>query len=103
MSQSHDKIKTSKRRYQEEVKVKKQLVIAKQKGYTHDNKVIREPHRLAKHHLMDCGTPGCILCGNPRRNKLLKSKDKLTIQERKFNQNIDLPNTKHNNGLSDII
>jgi hypothetical protein len=36
---------------------------------------------MSKHHAMDCGQPGCILCGNPR--KLFKEK---TIQEKSFYQ-----------------
>jgi hypothetical protein len=48
------------------------------------NKVIEEPHRLAKHHAMDCGVPNCPMCSNPRHNKA--TKDHLTIQEKRNNQ-----------------
>lgn len=99
MSNDQTKIKTSKRRYQDETAVKRQLKIAKQHGYEFKDKVIQEPHRLAKHHVMDCGDPGCILCGNPRRNKMFKTKDKLTAQERRMFQDADTPNDKHSNGL----
>jgi len=33
-------------------------------------------------HAMDCGNPGCYLCGNPRKTH----KDSLTIQEKSFDQ-----------------
>jgi hypothetical protein len=45
-----------------------------------------QPHRLAKKHAMDCGQPGCVICGNPRHNKFHKGKDRLTTQERSNNQ-----------------
>lgn len=95
MSNEAEKARVSKRRLKDENAVKRQLKIAK--AYNH-TKYVKEPHRLAKHHAMDCGTPGCVLCGNPRNNKLLKTKDKLTIQERKFFQ--DLDNAKRNTGLN---
>lgn len=99
MSNELAKIQNSKRRYKDEVAVKKQVKIAKQHGNTFGDKLIKEPHRLSKHHAMDCGDPGCILCGNPRHNKSLKAKDKLTAQERRMYQDIDAPNDKHSNGL----
>jgi hypothetical protein len=55
--------------------INKQVKIAKRSGaYRTD-----QPHRYAKHHAMDCGIPGCIMCANPRRVWGEK-----TIQERKF-------------------
>jgi len=42
---------------------------------------VKEPHKFAKHHAMDCGTPGCMMCGNPR--KVWKEE---TIQEKRFKQ-----------------
>jgi hypothetical protein len=71
----------SKRLHDEEVKIEKQIKIAKAHGLTDNNKAIKERHRLAKHHAMDCGRPGCSMCGNPR--KTLKE---LTIQEKSFDQ-----------------
>lgn len=71
----------SKRLYAEEIKIEKQIKIAKAHGLTNKDRAIKEPHRLAKHHAMDCGQPGCVMCGNPR--KTLKE---LTIQEKSFNQ-----------------
>lgn len=41
--------------------------------------LLKQPHRFAKHHALDCGRSGCMICGNPRRT--MKEK---TLQERKF-------------------
>ena len=81
MSNEFTKEKRSKRIQDEETKVKKQVRIAKAHGLTDKDKAIKEPHRMAKHHAMDCGQPGCMLCGNPR--KIFKEK---TVQEKSFLQ-----------------
>lgn len=81
MSNEYAKEKHSKRLHQEEYAIKKQVKIAKAHGLTNNDKAIKQPHRMAKHHAMDCGQPGCMLCGNPR--KLFKEK---TIQEKSFSQ-----------------
>lgn len=94
MSNSVEKAKNSTRRFRDEVAVKKQLKIAKQHGFTKNDKVVQEPHRLAKHHAMDCGNPDCFLCGNPRKIH----KDKLTKQEQSFYQDLDTVTDKHSNG-----
>ena len=97
MSNEQTKVKVSKRRLKDDNAVRKQVKIAKAHGLTNKDKAIKEPHRLAKHHAMDCGNPGCILCSNPRHNKLFK-KDRLTIQERKFFQDTENVPKKHGNG-----
>lgn len=81
MSNEFTKEKRSKRLHDEESKIKKQVKIAKAHGLTNNDKPIKQSHRLSKHHAMDCGQPGCIMCGNPR--KLFKEK---TIQEKSFLQ-----------------
>ena len=88
MSKDEDKIKHSKRLYKAWTAIKKQLRIAKSHGLT---KPIEEPHRLAKHHAMDCGVPHCPMCSNPRHNETVKGKDKLTTQEKRLFQDIDKP------------
>ena len=80
MSKEEDKIKHGTRMQRAWTAIKRQLKIAKSHGLT---KPIAEPHRLAKHHAMDCGQPHCTLCGNPRKNKTVKGKDKLTTQEKR--------------------
>ena len=76
MSAEQDKLKHSSRLYQDEVHIKKQTKIAKAHGID-----VKEPHKLNKHHAMDCGNPKCMLCASPR--KLFKE---LTIQEKRFYQ-----------------
>lgn len=73
-----------KRKHQERIgqkqnHIKKQYKIAKRNG-TH-SRYVKQPHRLAKHNAMDCGTPGCYLCGNRRRVW-----EEKTIQELRFEQ-----------------
>ena len=89
MSNQDDKVKNSRRRLKDENAVAKQVKIAK--AY---NVPVDEPHKLAKHHALNCGNPKCIMCGNPR--KMFKE---LTTQERRLFQDPDTPNDKHSNGL----
>jgi len=89
------KFLNSQRRHRDELAVKKQVKIAKAHGLSNKDKVIKEPHRLAKHHVMDCGNPQCPLCGNPRRTH----KDTLTAQEKRLYQDVEKTTDKHSNGL----
>lgn len=91
MSNDLAKIKNSARRHKDENAVKKQVKIAKRVGH---DKYLKETHRLSKHHAMDCGNPQCMLCGNPRRTH----KDKLTAQEKRLFQDLDIVTDKHSNG-----
>jgi hypothetical protein len=85
----------SQRRHRDESAVARQVKIAKAHGLTSKDKAVKEPHRLAKHHAMDCGQPGCMLCGNPRKTH----KDKLTAQEKRLFQDTEKVTDKHSNGL----
>ena len=85
----------SQRRHRDETAVKKQVKIAKAHGLTNKDKSIKEPHRLVKHHAMDCGISGCPLCSNPRRTH----KDTLTAQEKRLFQDTEKITDKHSNGL----
>ena len=89
------KFLNSQRRHRDELAVKKQVKIAKAHGLTTKDKVVKEPHRLAKHHVMDCGNPQCPLCGNPRRSH----KDTLTAQEKRLFQDVEKTTDRHSNGL----
>jgi hypothetical protein len=93
MSTETDKFNHSKRLQQNENAVKKQVKIAKAHGLTDKNKAVKEPHRLEKHHAMDCGNPGCMLCGNPR-----KTWNELTIQEKRKFQDAEVARMRHSNG-----
>jgi hypothetical protein len=93
MSKEEDKFKHSKRLLKDENAVKKQVKIAKAHGLTDKDKAIKEPHRLEKHHAMDCGQPGCMLCGNPR-----KVWHELTAQEKRMFQDAEITRMRHSNG-----
>jgi hypothetical protein len=97
MSNELAKYINSRRRHKTDVAVSRQLKIAKQhNSFADENKVLKEPHRLAKHHAMDCGNPHCYLCGNPRKTH----KDKLTQQEKRLFQNVEVIRDTHSNGLT---
>lgn len=97
MSDDHEKIKRSRRLQSDENAVQRQVKIAKQKGLGFNDDVIKQPHRLSKRHAMDCGQPGCMLCGNPRKTH----KDKLTQQEKRLFQDLDSRRDVRSNGLTD--
>ncbi len=94
MSDSQDKFKHSRRLLKEENAIKKQSKILKSTFIAGENKDLKEPHRLAKKHAMDCGNPQCSVCGNPRRIH-----NELTVQEKKLFQDLDEVRDKKSNGL----
>ena len=79
MSNEQDKLRHSERIHQKEVKIAKQVKIAKENGIP-----VIDPHRFAKHNAMNCGDPNCMLCSNPR--KIWGEK---TIQEKRNQQELD--------------
>ena len=95
MSTDEDKFKHSKRLLKDENAVARQVKIAKAHGLTDKDKAVKEPHRLVKHHVMDCGNPQCPLCGNPRRTH----KDTLTAQEKRLFQDVEKITDRHSNGV----
>lgn len=95
MSNETAKFLNSRRRHKTDVAIARQLRIAKQHGLQFNDKVIKQPHRVAKHHTMDCGNPKCFMCGNPRKSH----KDKLTAQEKRLFQDIESKRDRHSNGL----
>lgn len=97
MSNETAKFLNSRRRHKTDVFIARQMAIAK-RSLSHDTRLDKEPHRLAKKHAMDCGKPGCMMCGNPRRNEWFK-KERRTAQERRQMQDIESTNDKHSNGL----
>lgn len=94
MANEQAKFLNSRRRHKTDVAIARQVKIAKSHG-TFNQKNIRQKHRLAKHHAMDCGNPKCYLCGNPR----VTHKDKLTAQEKRLFQDLEKESDKHSNGL----
>lgn len=94
MANDFAKFKNSQRRHKTDVAIARQVKIARSHG-TFNQTNIRQPHRLAKHHAMDCGNPHCYLCGNPRKTH----KDRLTAQEKRLFQDLDATKRNHSNGL----
>lgn len=84
MSAEQDKAKKNRRIERDQNAIQKQLRIG-QSHSSSSSKYLKQPNRLVKHRIMDCGRPRCQLCGNARKLKL-KEKDKLTMQERRFLQ-----------------
>ena len=94
MANERAKYLNSRRRHRTDVAIARQVRIAQQHGLGSNDRHIKEPHRHAKHHAMDCGQPGCMLCGNPRR--IFKER---TIQEQRQQQDVDQNSDRHSNGL----
>jgi len=94
MSNDLAKFINSKRRHKTDVAISRQVKIA-QSHNTFNQTNIKQPHRLAKRHAMDCGNPGCFLCGNPRKTH----KDRLTQQEKRLFQDVGKTSDRHSNGL----
>jgi hypothetical protein len=89
MSTEEDKFKHSKRLLKDENAVKKQTKIAKEFGVP-----VKEPHKFAKSHAMNCGNPKCVMCGNPR-----KTFKELTQQEKRLFQDTEKVTDRHSNGV----
>lgn len=92
MSNELAKFVNSRRRHKTDVAVARQVKIAR----AHNSSDVKQPHRLAKRHAMDCGNPQCYLCGNPRKTH----KDRLTAQEKRLFQDLEQQTDRHSNGLS---
>lgn len=90
MSTEQDKHKHSKRLLKDDNAINKQLKIAKAAGH---DKYIKQPHRLSKHHALDCGNPKCILCHS---EKVLGIK---SIKEQRFDQDLENIRDKRSNGV----
>jgi hypothetical protein len=93
MSNELAKYLGSRRRHKTDVAIARQVQIARQHGLTNRDKAVKEPHRMAKHHVMDCGRPGCMMCGNPR-----KTFKEVTAQEKRLFQDADTVRDRHSNG-----
>jgi hypothetical protein len=80
---SDDRSKRAKRLQHAANVIKKQIRIAKAFGLTH---LLKQPHRLAKHHALDCGNTECQVCHSE------KIFNKPTIQEKRFVQGYKMDN-----------
>jgi hypothetical protein len=88
MSTEQDRIKKNKRIQKDENAIKKQTKIAKTFGVS-----VKEPHKFAKHHALDCGNPKCLLCS---REKIFGEP---TMQQKRFDQDVDHTSDRRSNGL----
>ena len=102
MANENAKFLNSRRRHKNDVAIARQLKIAKQHHLpnTLRSPQERQPHRMAKHHAMDCGNPKCYLCGNPRKTH---GKDRLTAQEKRLFQDLEHSRSRHTNGSNQDI
>ena len=87
MSHEEDKFRNSRRRFDDETKIQRQVQLARNYSYHKLGsgmtmwQYLVQPHRNHKKHIFNCGNPHCYMCGNPR--KWFKEE---TIQERKHKQ-----------------
>lgn len=95
MANEFAKFKNSRRRHKTDRAIARQIKIARSHG-SFNPANIQQPHRLAKHHAMDCGNPHCYLCGNPRKTH----KDRLTAQEKRLFQDMESFNHHRPNGTN---
>lgn len=89
MSTEQDRFKKSKRLLKDENAIKKQTKIAKEFGLP-----VKDPHKFAKQHAMDCGNPKCLICS---REKVFGEPP---IQQKRFDQNVEEIRDKRSNGLT---
>lgn len=73
-----EKHKKAKRLQRTENAIKKQIRIAKNSW--NSEHLLKQPHRFAKRHALDCGNPECLVCHS---DKVFR---KPTLQEQKFIQ-----------------
>lgn len=92
MSHVEDREKRYRRIQKNKNAVSKQMRIIK--AYGGHSRYEKEPHRLEKHHAMNCGDPKCSMCGNPR--KFFGDK---TAQELRLEQDVETVRDFHSNGL----
>ena len=78
MSSEEQKFLHSQRMLKNDASIRRQTKIAKTFGI---DKYVKEPHRMLKHHALDCGHAGCMVCSNGR-----KTNGELTVQEKRMFQ-----------------
>lgn len=75
---SYDRTKKAKRLQRTANAIKKQIRIAK--NAWNAEHLLKQPHRFAKRHALDCGNPACLVCHS---DKVFR---KPSLQEQKFNE-----------------
>ena len=76
MSNEQDKFKHSRRLQKDKNAVAKQLKMAISSGIT---KYVEQPHRLEKHHAMDCGNPRYTMNEKTIQEQRFEQPEKLTV------------------------
>lgn len=77
MASEEQKFIHSKRILKKDASLRRQTKIAKTFGVDH---FVKEPHRMHKHHALDCGISDCIICHGK------KAKGERTVQEKRIFQ-----------------
>lgn len=95
MSNEDDKLKHGRRIQQKNRHIARQVRIRQAHKFPGINTKIDSPHRYHKTSGVTCGDSNCMMCGNPR-----KFFDEPTIQERRFDQDVDTPRDRHGNGMT---
>ncbi len=75
---SDNRTKKAKRLQRTANAIKKQIRIAKNSW--NSEHLLKQPHRFAKNHALDCGNPKCLVCHSE------KVFGKPTLQEKRFAQ-----------------
>ncbi len=82
---SDNRTKKAKRLHRTSNAIKKQMRIAK--NAWNSEHLLKQPHRFAKSHALDCGNPKCLVCHSE------KVFHRPTLQEKKFiqaNKDLDI-------------
>jgi hypothetical protein len=95
MSQTTDKSTRSPRIQQKNRHIARQVRIRQAHKFPAINTKVDSPHRYHKTSGVTCGDSHCAMCGNPR--KFFKEP---TVQEKRFDQNVDHRRDRHSNGVA---
>jgi hypothetical protein len=95
MSNEENKLAHSRRIQQKNRHIARQVRIRQAHKFPNPTKDgrIEKPHRYHKTSGVTCGDSRCAMCGNPR--KFFKEP---TVQERRFDQDVDTRRDRHSNG-----
>jgi hypothetical protein len=97
MSQTTDKLTRSQRIQQKNRHIARQVRIRQAHKFPNPSKDggIEKPHRYHKTSGVTCGDSRCAMCGNPR--KFFKE---LTMQEKRWLQDMDTTRERRSNGVA---
>jgi hypothetical protein len=96
MSNDIEKVVHGRRIQQKNRHIARQIRIRQAHKFPNPTKdgFIEKPHRYHKLSGVTCGSSHCFMCGNPR--KFFKEP---TMQEKRFDQNVDTVRDRHSNGI----